>query len=638
MKPKQTAIRYIWWGALFGLAFPVVSIGLDQFLLREEPVDLATLIADNPVHLIVALAPFVLGAVFGLLGRAHDQKWNAISERAARDHRFRQFVRGVREYAIYTLDEHGRVMDWNAGAERVKGYTAEEIVGKNYACFYSRKDQSAGIPKQNLEAALRNSECEREGWRYRKDGTRFWAHVIIQPVFEGFRLVGFSKITRDCTEQMESERQLKQMASRDGLTGLLNREHFLQTLDSELWQRMYAGGFVALAYFDIDRFKDVNEAIGHMAGDEILAAVSKKLSAVLQDKEVAGRFGGDEFVVMKTYAQESELDDFIERLKTVSHGLVHLSKRSYSVSACVGLAVYPLDAQDSDTLLNNADLAVRRAKTSSDNVVRYTSEMDQEERERRALAADMLRALEENEFFLHYQPQFDIRSMTVIGYEALLRWKHPEKGLISPGVFIPIAERHGLIQRIGDWVLEKACEETVDSDFEGRIAINVSGVQLSDPEFCERLKGTLVRTGMSPTRLELEVTETAIITDKQQALHALRQIRSLGIAIALDDFGTGYSSLDTLQSFPFDKLKLDQAFAGGLESSDQAKAIVRAVIALGKSFELPVLAEGIEKESQLDVLLAEGCHEVQGFLLGRPAVWESRQSHAEGVAAIRSAS
>ena len=330
--------------------------------------------------------------------------------------------------------------------------------------------------------------------------------------------------------------------------------------------------------------------------------------------------GGDEFGVNLRYRAGSDAPERLAR--QIVHELsrpIQLAALSLQVGASVGVATYPHDASDAETLTNNADLAMFRAKNQGMVApCYYDAPLDEAIRDRRELANDLRIAIEGDMLEVHYQVQSSVTTNAVTGYEALVRWTHPERGAISPTVFIPIAEENGLILMLGEWVLRRACTDAVGWAHETRVAVNVSPLQLAHGELPRLFHEVMLETGLPPRRLEIELTESAIMTNRTQALHVLRQIKALGVGVALDDFGTGYSSLETLRAFPFDKIKLDRLFAAELESSPQATAIIRAVLALGKSLSIPVLAEGIETEQQLEVLRREGCDEAQGFLLGYP--------------------
>ncbi len=430
---------------------------------------------------------------------------------------------------------------------------------------------------------------------------------------------GVSSYLIDDETRNANVRELRHLAMSDALTGLPNRAAFADRLEREMAQALAAATQVGLIVFDLDRFKEINDVRGHAAGDEVLRAVARRVSSVLHAHAFAARLGGDEFAAILPYQDAETLRAFIERLRLALAPAIMIEDFEVAPGASFGVASFPADAADRETLLGNAGLAMYRAKNDlTRSVCIYEPAMDESVRERRALTADLREALPAGQLAVHYQVQTAIASGEVIGYEALLRWKHPARGFIPPAEFIPLAEESGLILDIGEWVLRTACEAAVTWDQPLKIAVNLSPVQFAHADLPRMVHQTLIATGLSPRRLELELTESTIIGDKVRSLHILRQIKALGVAVALDDFGTGYSSLETLRAFPFDKIKLDRSFMSEIETSPQSKAIVRAVLALGKSLEVPVLAEGIETAAQLDILAAEGCDEGQGYLLGRP--------------------
>jgi len=311
--------------------------------------------------------------------------------------------------------------------------------------------------------------------------------------------------------------------------------------------------------------------------------------------------------------------DFARRLEQALFEPVHIHDFTTRSGASMGVAVFPEDGATARALLGNSDFAMYRAKADpTEAVCFYDSKLDEAARKRQILARELRRAIDLKQFELHFQVQLSVSDASICGYEALLRWNHPERGLVPPMEFIPIAEESGAIIEIGEWVLREACRCAAAWKTSHKIAVNLSAVQLRQAELPQVIHQVLLETGLPPVRLELEITESSIISDKTRALHILRQIKALGVTIALDDFGTGYSSLDTLRSFPFDKIKLDRLFMNDVESNPQSKAIIRAVLALGKSLDVPILAEGVETQDQLDILRREGCDEAQGYLLGRP--------------------
>ena len=669
---------------------------------------------------------------------------------AVGEENFKRLVQGVTDYAIYMLDLDGKVSNWNAGAERTKGYAAEEIVGRDFSTFYSAEDRAKGMPQRALEIARSEGKFEAEGWRYRKDGTSFWAHVVIDPIYDdNGALVGYAKITKDQTKQkadadrinqvsrnldialenmsqgiclfdkderlvlanrhyskifgfpegfaavgrsyrdiveqgyllrlkdpaiampravehyehamkivrsgagaavlpfsdgrsiqsiytateeggwvvtfeditqrLESEKKINYLARHDSLTGLPNRAVFNETLGQEIVLAERSGGKVAVIGIDLDKFKEINDQHGHAAGDMVLVELTRLMNEVLQPGEFVARFGGDEFAAIKCFDDIAEVHDLIARLERCLVGEITIDAFEVKTGASLGVAIYPQDARDPEQLLANADLAMYRAKASLiTRVCFYEGAMDEAARERRALAQDLWEAIDRQQFHLHYQVQKSVSSGKTTGYEVLLRWEHPVRGNVPPMDFIALAEECGAILPIGEWVLREACRVAASWDEPHKIAVNLSPIQLAHQDMAAIVRNVLVETGLNPRRLEIEITESSIITDKDRALHTLRQIKALGVSIAIDDFGTGYSSLETLRAFPFDKIKLDRSFMNEVETSQQAKAIIRAILALGQSLDVPVLAEGVETQDQLDILQKEGCDEAQGYLLGRP--------------------
>jgi diguanylate cyclase (GGDEF)-like protein len=428
----------------------------------------------------------------------------------------------------------------------------------------------------------------------------------------------------DTQTTREAFTKLRHLALNDPLTGLPNRVAGREQLDAELKRAKISGSRVAVIGIDLNRFKEINDLRGHKAGDEALRIIGARLSACTSDNEFVARLGGDEFLAIKGYAEQAQLLDFVDRLEKSLFEPLRIDDFESIAGASLGIATYPSDGTSQDELIVNADLAMYRAKADLTRAACfYEPRMDQAARERQAISQDLSRAIQLDQLELHYQVQKSVATGETGGYEALLRWRHPEKGLISPATFIPIAEETGLILSIGEWVLRTACRDAVSWDHPYRVAVNLSPVQFAHCDLSKLVSKVLEESGLDPRRLELEITESTIIADKERALHLLRQIRKLGVTVAIDDFGTGYSSLDTLRTFPFDKIKLDRSFMSEVEGSAQAKAIVRAVLALGKSLDIPVLAEGVETHRQLQLLEAEGCDEAQGYYLGRPAALDA---------------
>lgn len=437
----------------------------------------------------------------------------------------------------------------------------------------------------------------------------------------GFLIIGagISSYVIDESVRSDSYEKLRQMAITDSLTGLPNRVSFNGRLDHEFDAARSRGQKVAMICIDLNRFKEINDLRGHAAGDEVLRTISARMRQALKDGEFIARLGGDEFAAVKRLDHTVELSDFLARLEDALTAPVRIEEYEVVPGGSIGVAIFPDDAADKLTLIGNADLAMYRSKASLTKAVAfYDSSMDEIVRERRSIANDLRGAFDADQLEVYFQVQKSVSTGEIRGYEALLRWNHPERGRVPPSDFIPIAEENGLILQLGEWVLRKACTQAASWDPPYKVAVNVSPMQFAHADLPKLILEILVETGLPPSRLELELTETAIFADKERSLHVLRQIKGMGVTIALDDFGTGYSSLDTLRTFPFDKIKLDRSFVEQVERSEQTAAMVRAVLALGRSLKIPVLAEGIENSDQLSMLSIEGCDEVQGYLLGRP--------------------
>ncbi len=430
----------------------------------------------------------------------------------------------------------------------------------------------------------------------------------------------------------ENVAKLEHLAMNDSLTGLPNRVHFNSHTARELKRAKENGWKLAIVGIDLDRFKAINDQHGHEAGDRVLSLLGNALSDLMQPGEFMARIGGDEFSALKRYETLDEVHDFIARLEKALNQPLRFDGIHCVAGGSIGIALYPEDGDDLARLVSNADLAMYRAKGDPQRTVCfYEDRMDEAARARSQLASDLRGAMANDELELHYQVQGSIADGSVTGYEVLLRWRHPKLGMVPPSDFIPIAEETGAICEIGEWVIRTACREAGAWPVAHRIAVNVSGVQLQRADFADMVHSILVETGFPPKRLEIEITETAIVKDKVRALHTFRKLRALGITVAIDDFGIGYSSLETLRLFPFDKIKIDKSFTNGLNSDAQTMAIVRAVLALGKSLDIKVLAEGVESDQQLAALKCEGCDEAQGYYLGRPQRDPSGDASADGM-------
>ncbi len=546
----------------------------------------------------------LLTALMALRLDLREQKRNALE-----GHRMRGLADAAVEGLMVCHD--GIIITVNASFRALVGHDDAELAGQPLSAYFDSDTCSALLERHNVAI-----ETDLKG----PTGTPIPVEVILREVDYGGKPHHVVAV-RDLSARRQAEQHIRFLAHHDALTGLPNRASFNRHLESEIALAQRQNQSFAVLCLDLDRFKEVNDLFGHPTGDALLRRVGQSLLASIGDKAFAARIGGDEFSVIipdigsparAGRIAEHILDGFRQANSSAADGT--------TISASIGIALFPDNAEDPQHLISHADTALYRAKHDGRGIYRFfEAEMGTAVRERRLMENDLRHAISRQQLNLVYQPQVDIASGEVNGFEALVRWSHPTNGEISPGVFIPVAEESGLILQIGEWVLLTACVEAATWRNPLSIAVNVSAVQMQSAQLPQMIAETLHKTGLAPERLEIEITETALIRDINRTLISLRQIKALGVRIAMDDFGTGYSSLANLRAFPFDKIKIDQSFIKSVDSNDQSAAIVRAVLGLGAGLKLPVVAEGIERLEELDFLRGETCGEAQGFLLSRPA-------------------
>jgi diguanylate cyclase (GGDEF)-like protein/PAS domain S-box-containing protein len=512
----------------------------------------------------------------------------------------------------------------NPAFERMRGFHAAEAIGERLFDVAEREpDQAAAAC---LMQAMREHREGHASMRLRcKDGSELYAEVYVAPVLDAGGRPGHFVITQyDVSMAKRYEAELEARARYDGLTGLANRALLHDRIEAAI---ALAGSDAAVwvAALDLDHFKYVNDTLGHAAGDEMLKAVAARASSAVGRADTVARTGGDEFVlVLPGRADESEASATVQAVLTALAEPLRLHGQDLVMTGSAGLAAWPADGHDAAALIQHAEVAMYRAKDLGRNAVQfYTPAMNARARERMALEGALRSALNHGEFELYYQPQVDLLSGSVVGLEALIRWRHPSLGLVRPDRFIHLAEETGLIVPIGAWVLRTACRQSRDWQHAGygalRIAVNLSARQFAQPGLVREIEHVLIETGLSPGCLEIELTESLVMEDVEGAIRTMRELKGMGVKLSIDDFGTGYSSLSYLRRFPVDVLKIDRSFVRDITSSEDDAAMVSAIIELARGLRMRVIAEGVETEAQLDYLKRRGCDEVQGHVYARAA-------------------
>lgn len=516
----------------------------------------------------------------------------------------------------------------NDAVERITGFPVNEILGRNLAHLAG----SAPLPAEimDLGGVLRDDSARHTlvHWQ-RKSGSDYWGEISLSPVQDGQgRATHVIGIIKDVTETIVYQQQLERQVKYDALTGLPNRVLLADRLEHAIRTSRHRRQSVAVGFVDLDHFKYVNDSLGHSIGDDLLKAVATRLQHCLRDGDTVARLGGDEFVIILPEFQVDEWAIYVlQRMQAEIAKPFIVGDRELKVTSSIGVSLFPQDAHDAETLLRHADIAMYRAKDSGRNTIEFfTEEMNRRVQQRLGIEMGLRQAIEREEFFLHYQPQFRCSDRRVVGVEALLRWRSPTRGLVAPNEFIPVAEECGLILPIGEWVLRNACQQAAEWHRTGcacKVAVNVSARQFQlGNEICRLVAEVLADTGLPPMLLELEITESTLMHDPDALIAMLAELKDIGVKLALDDFGTGYSSFSYLKRFPVDMLKIDRSFVQDLGSSAEAEAIVTAIVRMAHALELETIAEGVETTTQFERLLATGCDQIQGYYLGRPAASE----------------
>jgi diguanylate cyclase (GGDEF)-like protein/PAS domain S-box-containing protein len=532
--------------------------------------------------------------------------------------------------AIFGSDTLGICTFANPACVRMLGYRSEEdLVGKPiHNLIHHTYPDGRPYPAEECAvriATLAGEPCHRnDEVHWRADGSSFPVEFWSHPMYKDGELVGTVVAFIDISEHKQAEAELHRMAYYDSLTGLPNRLLFNDRLHHALSDAKRRGRFVALMLLDIDRFKVVNDTMGHEAGDVLLREIATRLQGSIRETDTVSRLGGDEFVLVFSDIAESQHIARLAQLVLAQFSApITIGNREIFSSASIGVALYPTDTDDGDSLLKFADSAMYHAKESGRNNYQfYSQEMTASAQGRMNLESELRHAVDRGDLFLHYQAQVDARTHRITGMEALLRWRDKTGGFISPAQFIPLAEETGLIVPIGKWVLETACEQLKQWHDAGHrdliMSVNVAARQFRDLLFHDTVKQAIISSGIPPGALELELTESILLENSEGTRHTLQEIKALGVSLAIDDFGTGYSSLSYLKRFPIDRLKIDQSFVRDLAIDSEDLAIVKAIIALAHAMRLQVIAEGVETAEQLALLQSEGCHDYQGYYFARP--------------------
>jgi diguanylate cyclase (GGDEF)-like protein/PAS domain S-box-containing protein len=511
-----------------------------------------------------------------------------------------------------------RFLAVNEAAIAHYGYSGEAFLAMSLLDLVPQDERDA------IEAAIRGNPEAREGtgrlWRHVKaDGRRIevlasWREIVFGN--EPAQLVAIM----DVTEKREAEKRISHMACHDALTDLPNRVLFHERLNEALQRVRRSKDRLAVLCLDLDRFKNINDTLGHAAGDKLLMALAERLRACVRDGDTVARFGGDEFAILQTaVSAPRDASVFAERIISLMSEPYEIGGEQILSGVSIGIALAPVDGSTPEELLRNADLALYRSKQEGRRTFRFFApDMDACARARHSLECDLRDALAAGEFELFYQPLVSLGTGAISGFEALLRWRSPGRGLVPPAEFIPVAEETGLIVPIGEWVLRQACAEAATWPDDLKVAVNLSPVQFKMGNLPQVVFGALVSAGLPASRLDLEITESILLEESKTNLATLRRLHTFGVGISMDDFGTGYSSLGYLRSFHFDKIKIDQSFIGGLSDNAECRAIVRTITKLASDLGIPTIAEGVETEAQRDLLRKEGCTEMQGYLFSKP--------------------
>ncbi|BCJ87628.1 EAL domain-containing protein [Effusibacillus dendaii] len=536
-----------------------------------------------------------------------------------------QRYRSIVEYntdMIFSVSIDGKVLTMSPAVEKFLGYQMEELIGQDVISYVCPEEWPS--LRVRMDNVRKGQPQEYEVTVLHKNGKRLIAQITSFPITADNKVTGIYGIAKDVTERNRAIELINHMAYHDALTDLPNRRYFQERLLTALHDAKIRQHKVGLIFLDLDHFKNINDMLGHAVGDLLLQTVADRLRQCIQNDEVVGRMGGDEFtVLMPSISDSEELVAMVDRIFDAFRYPINMEGSEFLITTSIGAAIYPDDGEDMETLMKNADSAMYTAKEQGKSTYQlYMPNTDTGVFQRLTLESELQRALEREEFVVYYQPQIDVSHNSTVGLEALVRWKHPKRGLLTPAEFIPLAEETGMIIQIGEWVLRKVCRQSRIWQDAGlpplRVAVNISTRQFQQRNFVDLIEQVLQETGLEAKYLELELIENISMKNTGSVTETLKKLKSIGLHISIDDFGTGYSSLSYLKQFPVDSLKIDQSFIREITNDPDDAAIVQAIIALAHNLKLKVIAEGVETVEQLRFLEANQCDVAQGHLLGKP--------------------
>jgi diguanylate cyclase (GGDEF)-like protein/PAS domain S-box-containing protein len=635
---NSTVRRYVLAEVAFGACFPLAAWALD-IIYRNAAWSLASLAwihSTNPLHWIVDSAPAVLGVMGYLIGRAQaqieahnreleDRVRQRTAELAASEERFRSLVQHASD-VITVVDAACVVRYVSPSCAQVCGHNPAELIGTHLRDLLHPGDLTRASDFL-AEAMRRPGSTSPMEWRIRhRDGTYRMIEVLGTNLLHDPNIGGVVLNGRDVTERNALEAQLAHQAFHDSLTGLANRALFRDRLSHALARAKRHLRSVAILFLDLDDFKAVNDSLGHEAGDALLVGVAERLADCVRASDTVARLGGDEFAILIEDGTGEEVDEVANRVLEVLRAPLTVAEHEVFVRGSVGIAAADPDSASAEDLLRDADAAMYQAKrTGGARAERFEPGLHVAALERLALATDLRRALEREEFEVHYQPIVDLQTESIKGVEALVRWHHPERGMLSPLTFIPLAEETGLIGALGMWVLRAACYQVREWQKQQprgeallNMSVNLSAWQFHQSDLVDQVAAIIKEVDLDPSSLTLEITEGLLMQHGESVMDRLNALKALGVNLALDDFGTGYSSLSYLQRFPIDVLKIDKSFVDGMTQGAEPAALVRTIVALSESLQLRTVAEGIEQQHQVEHLRSLGCDRGQGYLWAKP--------------------